>query len=146
MGSMTSSFTQAWIRLSIQFVPASGMRYALQLSHDVLFISIINMSSRRDRIRNVVPQLVIGRYSTGRLNSITDVPGVLVHTESVIRKAGGGVPHAVNTGVTTILPRKDWFESGVSTTINHVSPDHSMPCSIFPLEWFRRDDGFSLAG
>ncbi|KAK2594680.1 hypothetical protein QQS21_007589 [Conoideocrella luteorostrata] len=58
--------------------------------------------SRRARIREVLPQLSLGKWPPGPLNSITDVPGVLVHTESI---------HAdqnVNTGITTILPRKDW--------------------------------------
>ena len=63
----------------------------------------------RLRIREVFPKLMIGRHPTGPLNSITDVPGVLVHTESLRKTNGQGV-HAINTGVTTILPRKNWFE------------------------------------
>jgi D-aminopeptidase len=61
------------------------------------------------RIREVFPKIMIGRHPTGPLNSITDVPGVLVHTESLRRPNGDGV-HAINTGVTTILPRKNWFD------------------------------------
>jgi len=60
------------------------------------------------RIRDVFPNITIGRHPTGPLNSLTDVPGVLVHTES-IRTPNTPTQHAVNTGVTTILPRKDWF-------------------------------------
>ena len=56
----------------------------------------------RGRIRDVIPSLRLGRWPTGLLNSITDVPGVLVHTESI------QPDRDVNTGVTTILPRKDW--------------------------------------
>jgi D-aminopeptidase len=65
-------------------------------------------TSNRGRIRDILPNLIIGRYPTGPLNSLTDVPGVLVHTESVRRTS----PTIVNTGVTTILPRKDWFDYG----------------------------------
>jgi D-aminopeptidase len=76
-------------------------------------------SEARKRIREVFPDIVIGRYSPGPLNSITDVPGVLVHTESVRRPNIPASPdgktraqHAVNTGVTTILPCRDWYENG----------------------------------
>ncbi|OAQ74144.1 peptidase family T4 protein [Pochonia chlamydosporia 170] len=61
--------------------------------------------TRRARIRDVLPQLTLGKWATGPLNSITDVPGVLVHTESIHTDDKN-----VNTGVTTILPRKDWHE------------------------------------
>ena len=70
-----------------------------------------SFSSRRARIREVVPNLQIGRYEPGRLNSLTDVPGVLVHTESIIKPASS-THKEINTGVTTILPRKDFFNSG----------------------------------
>jgi len=66
-------------------------------------------SKPRMRIREVFPKLMMGRHPTGPLNSITDVPGVLVHTESLRKPNGDGV-HAINTGVTTILPRKNWFD------------------------------------
>ncbi|KEY65885.1 hypothetical protein S7711_09392 [Stachybotrys chartarum IBT 7711] len=58
--------------------------------------------SQRGRIRDVIPNLQLGSWPTGHLNSITDVPGVLVHTESI------QPDQDVNTGVTTILPRPDW--------------------------------------
>lgn len=64
--------------------------------------------SPRGRIREIIPNIIIGRYPTGPLNSLTDVPGVLVHTESLRRTT----PTIVNTGVTTILPRKEWFHDG----------------------------------
>lgn len=64
--------------------------------------------SQRRRIRDVLPNLKLGRFPPGPLNSLTDVPGVLAHTQEIIipqtETAG-----AVNTGVTTILPRKDFF-------------------------------------
>ncbi|SPO06286.1 related to aminopeptidase [Cephalotrichum gorgonifer] len=61
-------------------------------------------SAPRARIRDVLPGLDLGTHPTGPLNALTDVPGVLVHTQSIHQNDG-----AVNTGVTTILPRKDWF-------------------------------------
>ncbi|PYI10554.1 peptidase family T4 [Aspergillus sclerotiicarbonarius CBS 121057] len=65
----------------------------------------------RPRVRDLLPKLHIGRHCTGPLNSLTDVPGVLVHTQS-INRAPTENTHAVNTGVTTILPRRDWFHHG----------------------------------
>lgn len=64
--------------------------------------------ARRQRIRELLPTLHLGRYQPGPLNSLTDVPGVLVHAESIRRPAQGSAG-AINTGVTTILPRKDFF-------------------------------------
>ena len=71
----------------------------------------------RSRFRDLLPSVQLGRYPTGPLNSLTDVPGVLAHTESIHRPNGvdastGKPIHAVNTGVTVILPRKDWFDQG----------------------------------
>lgn len=60
--------------------------------------------SKRLRIRELLPELFLGNWKPGRLNSITDVPGVLVHTESI------QPDQDVNTGVTTILPRTDWYQ------------------------------------
>jgi D-aminopeptidase len=80
----------------------------------VLFLFVIGIakmstpSTKRVRIRELLPKLQIGRYRPGLLNSITDVPGVLVNTESIILPASTSHKE-VNTGVTTILPRKDWF-------------------------------------
>lgn len=64
----------------------------------------------RQRIRQLIPHLRLGKWPTGPLNSITDVPGVLAHTESI-----HSPPHSkeissdINTGVTVILPRHDWY-------------------------------------
>jgi D-aminopeptidase len=65
----------------------------------------------RPRVRDILPKLHIGRHRIGPLNSLTDVPGVLVHTES-INLPSTETSHAINTGVTTILPRRDWFNHG----------------------------------
>ncbi|KAH6647320.1 peptidase family S58-domain-containing protein [Truncatella angustata] len=59
----------------------------------------------RLRIRALLPKLFLGDYSTGPLNSLTDVPGVKVHTQELFSPAG------TNTGVTCITPRDSWFNS-----------------------------------
>jgi D-aminopeptidase len=65
----------------------------------------------RQRIRALLPSLHLGRYSPGPKNSLTDIPGVLVHTESIHSSPSypNATPKSINTGVTTIIPRKDWF-------------------------------------
>ncbi|KAL2138899.1 hypothetical protein VTI28DRAFT_6056 [Corynascus sepedonium] len=65
-------------------------------------------ANRRQRVRDLLPNLYLGRFQPGPSNSFTDVPGVLVHVES-IHLPPTGKAGAVNTGVTTILPRKDFF-------------------------------------
>ncbi|KAI0863957.1 peptidase family S58 [Xylaria cubensis] len=60
----------------------------------------------RMRIRELLPDLHLGDWAPGPLNSLTDVPGVLVHTQEVLGDGG-----SVNTGVTSILPREDWFHN-----------------------------------
>ncbi|KAI0601135.1 peptidase family S58 [Biscogniauxia sp. FL1348] len=58
----------------------------------------------RQRIRELLPNLYLGDWKPGPLNSLTDVPGVRVHTQEIVADNGN-----VNTGVTSILPREDWF-------------------------------------
>ncbi|KAF2654301.1 DmpA/ArgJ-like protein [Lophiostoma macrostomum CBS 122681] len=67
--------------------------------------------ARRLRIRELLPSVYLGRYAPGEKNSLTDVPGVLVSTQSIHRseKYPEAAPCSINTGLTTILPRKDWF-------------------------------------
>lgn len=60
----------------------------------------------RMRIRELLPDLHLGDWAPGALNSLTDVPGVLVHTQEILADNGN-----VNTGVTSILPREDWFRN-----------------------------------
>jgi D-aminopeptidase len=74
------------------------------------------MSSQfpRQRVRALLPNLHLGFHAPGPLNSLTDVPGVLVHTQSINQPAGHDPARpasVINTGVTTILPRRDWFSS-----------------------------------
>ncbi|KAL2755559.1 hypothetical protein ACRALDRAFT_1064375 [Sodiomyces alcalophilus JCM 7366] len=57
----------------------------------------------RTRIRDLLPTLYLGSWATGPKNSLTDVPGVLVATETVQPN------RSVNTGATIILPRRTWF-------------------------------------
>ncbi|UKZ77061.1 hypothetical protein TrVFT333_004778 [Trichoderma virens FT-333] len=71
----------------------------------------MSQSAPRQRIRQLIPQLRLGKWPTGRLNSITDVPGVLVHTESIHNAPGSEVQSPdINTGVTVILSRPDWYK------------------------------------
>lgn len=64
----------------------------------------------RGRVRDVLPNVHFGDWQPGPLNSLTDVPGVLVHTKSVHSAPSTPEGH-INTGVTTILPRKNFFSS-----------------------------------
>jgi D-aminopeptidase len=77
-------------------------------------MSSTSPSTPRQRVRDVFPTIYLGRYAPGPKNSLTDIPGVLVSTQSI--HASPNYPNAakgdINTGVTTILPRKDWFETG----------------------------------
>ena len=66
--------------------------------------------SQRARVRSVLPKLFLGYHPPGPKNSLTDVPGVLVSTQS-IREPKSTIHHEINTGVTTILPRENWFHS-----------------------------------
>ncbi|CAG9988235.1 unnamed protein product [Clonostachys byssicola] len=58
----------------------------------------------RGRFREVFPDVHLGFWKPGPKNGITDVPGVLAHTVTIHEENG-----QINTGVTTILPRRDWF-------------------------------------
>ncbi|PTD06630.1 Beta-peptidyl aminopeptidase BapA [Fusarium culmorum] len=98
------------------------------------------------RIRELLPELFLGKWKPGPLNSITDVPGVLVHTESI------QPDQDVNTGVTTILPRADWHRYACHAAIfkfngagemtggvyeyvlrYHATPDGDMGLFAFPV-------------
>ena len=68
------------------------------------------------RVREVLPNLKLGYYKPGPKNSLTDVPGVLVHTESVHLPPSHDHQH-VNTGVTTIIPNHDWFSQSLNCGI-----------------------------
>ncbi|KAL8378092.1 hypothetical protein RB595_008680 [Gaeumannomyces hyphopodioides] len=66
----------------------------------------------RQRVRALLPDLHLGFHPPGRLNSITDVPGVLVHTTTLHGPPDPARPASViNTGLTVILPRRDWLDS-----------------------------------
>lgn len=69
------------------------------------------LSTPRQRVREMLPTVYLGRYTPGPKNSLTDIPGVLVSTQSIHESPNypNAVPNAINTGVTTILPRKNWF-------------------------------------
>ncbi|KAJ0340123.1 hypothetical protein COL922a_003760 [Colletotrichum nupharicola] len=61
-------------------------------------------STPRGRIRDILPNLHLGTWPAGPKNSITDIPGILAPTQEIHTDEG------VNTGVTVILPHKDWFK------------------------------------
>lgn len=63
----------------------------------------------RQRLRTVLPNLKLGNWATGPLNGITDVPGVLTHTTTLRPSTNP----SINTGVTVILPHRDWFLQAV---------------------------------
>ncbi|KAF2249762.1 DmpA/ArgJ-like protein [Trematosphaeria pertusa] len=65
----------------------------------------------RQRLRDLLPTVYLGRWKTGAKNGLTDIPGVLVSTQSIhdSPKYPNAPANSINTGVTTILPRKDWF-------------------------------------
>ncbi|KAF3761497.1 peptidase family T4 protein [Cryphonectria parasitica EP155] len=65
------------------------------------------------RLRTLLPNLEIGHWPTGPLNGITDVAGVLTHT-TTLQPASNP---SVNTGVTVILPHKDWFHHAVYANV-----------------------------
>ena len=67
-------------------------------------VSSSTSSHSRGRVRQALPDAYLGTYQTGPHNGITDVPGVLVNTITIRERDG-----ETNTGVTTILPRRDWF-------------------------------------
>ncbi|KAJ4361743.1 hypothetical protein N0V95_001636 [Ascochyta clinopodiicola] len=71
-------------------------------------------STSRQRVRQLLPTVYLGRYETGSKNSLTDVAGVLVSTQSIHEspKYPDAPARSINTGVTTILPRRDWFNKG----------------------------------
>ncbi|KAF2683065.1 peptidase family T4 protein [Lentithecium fluviatile CBS 122367] len=68
-------------------------------------------STPRQRIRELLPKVYLGRYETGPKNSLTDLPGVLISTQSIHQSPNypNAPANSINTGLTTILPRKDWF-------------------------------------
>jgi D-aminopeptidase len=66
--------------------------------------------SARCRLRELLPTVYLGKYQPGPKNSLTDVAGVLVHTQSIM-SAENAPPGSINTGVTSILPRASFFNS-----------------------------------
>jgi D-aminopeptidase len=75
----------------------------------------------------------LGRYSTGPKNSLTDIPGVLVSTQSIHQSPNypNAAPNAINTGITTILPRKNWFRKACFAGIFRFNGTGEMTGSHF---------------
>ncbi|KAJ4250153.1 hypothetical protein NW762_011966 [Fusarium torreyae] len=80
-----------------------------------------NNASSRGRVRDVFPDLHLGSWKPGQQNGITDVPGVLVNTLTLREKDG-----QVNTGLTTILPRQDWFHKACHAGIFRLNGSGEM--------------------
>ena len=68
-------------------------------------------------IRTLLPSLYLGPYTPGPTNTLTDVPGVLVSTQS-LHEPASATHKEINTGVTTILPRRNWFHSSCHAGIH----------------------------
>lgn len=87
----------------------------------------------RQRVRELLPTIYLGRYSTGPKNSLTDIPGVLVSTQSIHESPSypNAAPNAINTGVTTILPRKNWFRKACYSAIFRFNGTGEMTGSHF---------------
>ena len=81
--------------------------------------------NRRGRIRDVLPKLYLGEWKTGLKNSITDVPGVLAHIQS-IHMPKTDTHDIINTGVTIILPRRDFFHNACYAGIFRLNGNGEM--------------------
>ncbi|KAJ7437776.1 hypothetical protein FB451DRAFT_940665, partial [Mycena latifolia] len=68
----------------------------------------MSSTSARCRLRELLPELNLGRFPLGPKKSLTDVESMLCHTESIILPPSD-THGPINTGVTTILPRTDFF-------------------------------------
>lgn len=68
-----------------------------------------NAQQPRQRLRALLPNLQLGHWPTGPLNGLTDVPGVLTHVTTLQPAANP----SINTGVTVIVPHRDWFHHAV---------------------------------
>ncbi|MDH4152629.1 MAG: P1 family peptidase [Nitrospira sp.] len=76
-----------------------------------LSVAAAELDQPRPRIRDL--GIVIGSYPTGPLNAITDVAGVKVGHQTLIRGEGALKPGEgpVRTGVTVVIPRDDvWHQ------------------------------------
>ncbi|KAG9689936.1 L-aminopeptidase/D-esterase, partial [Aureobasidium melanogenum] len=64
----------------------------------------VSASEPRMRIRELLPTLFLGDHQPGPLNSLTDVPGIGASTQEIT-----STDKSINTGVTCITPREDWY-------------------------------------
>ncbi|MBM4126842.1 MAG: P1 family peptidase [Nitrospira sp.] len=100
----------------------SSSRYAAQVALGACLAAVLSgclstaaaeSTQERQRIRNL--GIAIGQYPTGLLNAITDVAGVKVGHQTLIRGDGALTPGQgpVRTGVTVIIPRDDVWHKKV---------------------------------
>jgi D-aminopeptidase len=64
--------------------------------------------------------IVVGTYPTGKLNAITDIPGVLVGQTTIVKGSN------IRTGVTAVFPRKDVWANGVFAATHTFNGDGEM--------------------
>jgi D-aminopeptidase len=93
----------------------------------LLFLAALP-AAQASRVRARDLNVVVGTLSTGRLNAITDVAGVLVGHATIVRGSGrlkvGEGP--VRTGVTAVLPRRDIWFNGVYAATHTLNGDGEM--------------------
>ena len=95
----------------------------LTLAASAFVVALSHAQTTTARLRARDLGITFGSATTGPLNAITDVAGVLVGHSTIVRgngalKIGEG---PVRTGVTAVLPRKDiWFNAvfGATYTLN----------------------------
>jgi D-aminopeptidase len=86
-------------------------------------------SDVRPRLRDLGVE--IGDYPTGPHNAITDVPGVLVGHQTVIRDE----PSVVRTGVTVVMPRDGAiWDDYAYCAIDHLNGDGEMTGAFWVME------------
>jgi D-aminopeptidase len=91
-------------------------------------IAAVPISAQSGRVRARDLGIVVGTLSTGPLNAITDVAGVVVGHATIVQgegalKVGSG---PVRTGVTAILPRQDIWFNGVYAATHTLNGDGEM--------------------
>lgn len=90
----------------IIFQPSAFTRHGYSLSR---FTMTSPAAPPRQRLRTLLPNLKLGNWPPGPLNGITDVAGVLTHTTTLQPPSNP----SINTGVTVVLPHRDWFNHAV---------------------------------
>ncbi|MGH2512835.1 MAG: P1 family peptidase [Candidatus Limnocylindrales bacterium] len=89
---------------------------------------------QRGRIREF--GLIVGRHPAGPHNAITDVPGVRVGQQTVIRGEPGGSTPVIRSGVTAVLPHEgDLFRERVYAATSVFNGYGEVTSNIVIDEW-----------